>query len=164
LILTATRSGETLGALWSEIDWESRTWRLPAGRMKGFRDHDIPLSGAALAILEAVRKLGSNPLIFPGSRKIIPAPGKTFERLLARMGRKTTVHGFRSSFRDFVGDQTDFPREVAEASLSHAVGDLTERSYRRGDALEKRRALMEIWASFVEGTAPKDNVVELRRV
>jgi integrase len=163
LILTATRSSETLGATWSEIDWEARVWRLPAGRMKVFRDHDIPLSGAALAILEAVRKLGSNPLIFPGSRKFIPAPGKTFERLLTRMGRETTTHGFRSSFRDWAGDKTDFPREVAEAALSHAVGDATERAYRRGDALEKRRALMEMWASFIEGAAPKDNIVELRR-
>jgi integrase len=163
LILTATRSSETLGALWSEIDWEARIWRLSAERMKAGRPHDIPLSMTALAILESMQKFGSNPLIFPGARKFIPAPGKTFERLLTRMGRETTTHGFRSSFRDWAGDKTDFPREVAEAALAHAVGDATERAYRRGDALEKRRALMEMWASFIEGATPKGNVVELKR-
>jgi integrase len=117
-----------------------------------------------LAVLEDVRALSSSPLIFPGSRKYAPAPSKNFERLLRRLGQPVTTHGFRSSFRDWAGDETEFPREVAEAALSHAVGDATERRYRRGHALEKRRALMEAWSAYVTGATPQSNVVKFARL
>jgi integrase len=163
LILTGVRSGEALGARWSEIDWESRTWTLPPERMKALREHAVPLSAGSLAVLEAVREISSGPLVFPGVRKYAPAPGKTFERLLQRMNRPVTTHGFRSSFRDWAGDETNFEREVAEAALAHAVGKATERAYRRGHALEKRRALMEAWSAYVTGAGPESNVVPLKR-
>jgi integrase len=163
LILTVARSSEALGAQWSEIDWEACTWVLPGGRMKAAREHVVPLSEAAMAVLANIRELSSSPLIFPGARKSAPMAGKAFERLLQRMGRSVTTHGFRSSFRDWAGDKTEFAREVAEAALAHAVGDETERAYRRGSALEKRRALMEAWAAFVMGAEPGNNVVPLKR-
>jgi integrase len=162
LILTSVRSGEVLGARWSEIDEEARTWALPAGRMKALREHVVPLSDGSMAILEAMRGISSSPLIFPGRSKLTPMAGKAFERILARMGRDVTTHGFRSGFRDWAGDETEFPREVAEAALAHAVGDATERAYRRGSALEKRRALMEAWSAFVTGAGPASNVVEFK--
>ncbi|HEY3621891.1 MAG TPA: integrase arm-type DNA-binding domain-containing protein [Roseiarcus sp.] len=163
LILTGARAGEALGARWSEIDLEARTWTLPAARTKAQREHIVPLSAPALAILEGVRALSSSPLVFPGARKYAPASSKNFERLLQRLGQPVTTHGFRSSFRDWAGDETEFAREIAEAALSHAVGDETERRYRRGHALERRRALMDAWAAYVTGAPPRDNVVELRR-
>jgi integrase len=163
LILTGMRSSEALGAHWSEIDGETRTWTLPAGRMKALREHVVPLSDGAMAILEAMRGIGSSPLIFPGQSKLTPMRGKAFERVLERMGRDVTTHGFRSSFRDWAGDETEFAREVAEAALAHAVGDATERAYRRGHALEKWRQLMEMWSTFVTGAEPSGNVVEFKR-
>jgi integrase len=118
-----------------------------------------------MVILEAVRAVSSSPLIFPGIRKYAPMTGKAFERLLQRMGRQgVTTHGFRSSFRDWAGDETDFAREIAEAALAHAVGDSTERAYRRGDALAKRRLLMEAWGAFVDGAEPTSNVVAFKRI
>jgi integrase len=161
-ILTVARSAETLGALWVEIDWTERKWTLPAGRTKAQREHVVPLSSGAIAVLEAVREISSSPLIFPGARKYAPAPGKVFERMLQRMGRAVTTHGFRSSFRDWCGDETEHSRETAEAALAHVVGDRTERAYRRGDALKKRRALMEAWSAYVTGAEPEGNVVPLR--
>jgi integrase len=163
LILTGVRSGEALGAHWSEIDRDARIWTLPPDRMKAAREHVVPLSVGAIDVLESVREISSSPLVFPGRSKLTPMGGKAFERLLQRMGRDVTTHGFRSSFRDWVGDETEFPREVAEAALSHAVGDATERAYRRGSALEKRRRLMETWDAYVTGATPRDNVVTLAR-
>jgi integrase len=140
LILTAARSGEVLGAQWSEFDFEARVWTVPATRMKGGREHHVPLSGEALDTLARLPRTGDK--LFSLSNMAMPM-------LLRRMGRNDiTVHGFRSSFRDWCGDQTSFPREVAEAALAHATGDATERAYRRGTALEKRRELMEAWAQF----------------
>jgi integrase len=144
LILTAARSGEVLGARWSEIDFEAKVWTVPPARMKAAREHRVPLSGRALAILEEIFA-GAGLFIFPGSRKDERLSNNAFRRL--SLGG-FTVHGFRSTFRDWVGDQTHFPREVAEAALAHATGDMTERAYRRSDALEKRRALMEAWAAY----------------
>jgi integrase len=164
LIMTGMRSNEVLSGLWSEVDWEARTWTLSGERMKAGREHKVPLSEPAVAILEAMRGVSSSPLIFPGARKYQPMSGKAFERLLKRMGRNVTTHGFRSSLRDWVGDETEFPREVAEAVLAHAVGDATERAYRRGSAFEKRRTLMESWSAYVTGAAPGGNIIEFKRV
>jgi len=139
VILTAARSGELLGARWSEFDLEARTWTVPADRMKAKKPHCVPLSGAALDTLTAIPRTGE---------RLFNLSNMAMAMLLRRMGRDVTVHGFRSSFRDWCGDQTTFPREVAEAALAHAVGDKAEQAYRRGTALEKRRQLMEQWAAF----------------
>ena len=147
-ILTAARTGETLGARWPEIDWETRVWTVPAERMKAKREHRVPLTDAALAILRPLAELREGDLVFPGQQRGRPLSGMAMEMMLRRMGTPVTVHGFRSSFRDWVGEETDFAREVAEAALAHVVGDATERAYRRGDALGRRRGLMEAWAAY----------------
>jgi integrase len=161
LILTAGRSGEVIGAKWDEIDIQAKVWTVPATRMKGGREHRVPLSPRALKVLEAVKPLAStaaknaptNPPIFPGQSRGAALSGMSLAMLLRRMKVSATVHGFRSSFRDWAGEASTFPREVAEAALAHTVGDATERAYRRGDALEKRRKLMEAWASYCEPKA-----------
>jgi integrase len=163
LILTATRSGEALGAQWSEVDLEARTWTLPAERMKSGRAHVVPLSATAIAIVEDMATIKTGDFVFPGFSRYRPIAGKAFERLLGRLGQSgITAHGFRSAFRDWAGDETSFSREVAEAALAHVVGDSVERAYRRSDALAKRRELMEAWAGYL-GPAPEGNVVSIRR-
>lgn len=149
-ILTAARSGETFGATWAEIDMTAKVWTIPAKRMKAGRVHRVALSDAALSILTEMQKLGALPgqFVFPGAKKDKPLSNMAMDMTLRRMKSDVTVHGFRSSFRDWCGEVSNFPREVAEAALAHIVGDETERAYRRGDALEKRRELMQTWASF----------------
>lgn len=159
LILTAARSGEVRGATWAEIDATAKVWTVPASRMKAGRVHRVPLSASALAVLEKVRVLsGGKPdaTVFPGLKPGSNLSDAAFNALLIRMGidrAKVTPHGFRSSFRDWAGEASTFPRELAEAALAHVVGDQTERAYRRGDALEKRRKLMDAWAAFCEPRA-----------
>lgn len=150
-ILTAARSGEVLGAQWSEIDVEARVWTVPAGRMKAAREHRVPLSQRAVEILQGLAETKIGSFIFPGAKPEKPLSVMALAMVLRRTGAGAfTVHGFRSAFRDWVGERTDVPREVAEAALAHVVGDATERAYRRCDALEKRRDLMERWATFCE--------------
>jgi integrase len=162
-ILTAARSGEALGARWPEIDLDEKLWTVPAARMKGSREHRVPLSGQALAVLAEARKMQTDDYVFPGQKRGRPLSGMSMEMLLRRMKvEDVTVHGFRSSFRDWAGDKTSFPREVAEAALAHAIGDETEAAYRRSDALVKRRKLMEAWAAYCEPKAAS-NVVRLAR-
>ncbi len=144
-ILTAARSGEIFGACWDEIDLENKVWTVPATRMKAGRIHRIPLSEPAMAILERVGEAKLSDLVFPG-RGGRPLSNMAMEMLLRRMDVNFTVHGFRSSFRDWAGNETEFSREVAEAALAHVVGDKAEQAYRRGDALDKRRQLMDAWA------------------
>lgn len=152
-ILTAARSGEVRGATWGEFDLEGEVWTVPASRMKAKREHRVPLTACAVKIL---RKLTppdppkADALVFlsPSGGALSDA---AFQALLKRMGVEqgaVTPHGFRSSFRDWAGETTDHPREVAEAALAHVVGNETERAYRRGDALAKRRALMVDWGAF----------------
>lgn len=156
-ILTAARSGEVLGARWDEIDFGRKVWTVPAARMKGGRPHRVPLSGCAIALLEKLAEGKTNDYVFPGHRPGKPLSGMAMEMVLRRMkADSVTVHGFRSSFRDWCGEVSIFPREIAEAALAHVAGDQTERAYRRGDALEKRRALMEAWAGYC---APKQGKV-----
>jgi integrase len=157
-ILTAVRTGEALGATWGEISVEERVWIIPKERMKSGREHRIPLVKRVIELLEEVRPLDGT-FVFPGRRPKRPMSNMVFEMLLRRVGVPFTVHGFRSSFRDWAGESTQFPREIAEAALAHVVGDQTERAYRRGDALERRRALMEAWSEFI---GPADsNVIHL---
>jgi integrase len=154
LILTAARSGEVLGARWDEIDFKQQLWTVSAVRMKGGREHRVPLSGRALAILEKLAEAKTGEFVFPGQRRGKPLSSMALEMVLRRMElQAVTVHGFRSAFRDWAGDCTSFPREVAEAALAHVAGDATERAYRRSDALEKRRKLMDAWAQYLESGA-----------
>ena len=164
-ILTAARSGEVLGARWREFDLVAKVWAVPGSRMKAGREHRVPLSGRALAILEKLRAARAGEFVFPGQRPGRPLSGMSLEMLLRRMKvEDATVHGFRSSFRDWCGEETSFPREIAEAALAHVAGDATERAYRRGDALDKRRQLMEAWAAFCEFDArAKTNVTPMRK-
>ena len=161
-ILTAARSGEALGARWAEIDFQNAIWTVPAARMKAGRTHRVPLSRRALAIIKKLHAARTGEFIFPGQRPDKPLSGMAMEMILRRMKADgATVHGFRSSFRDWCGEVSTFPREVAEAALAHVAGDATERAYRRGDALEKRRELMEAWGAYCE---PKSgNVVSIAR-
>jgi integrase len=148
--LTAARTSEALGARWDEIDFKQNIWTVPATRMKGGRAHRVALSRQALAVLKKLDTARAGEYIFPGQRPGAPLSGMAMEMILRRMKIDgATVHGFRSSFRDWCGEETTFPREVAEAALAHVAGDQTELAYRRGDALEKRRALMEAWATYL---------------
>lgn len=149
-ILSAARTNETLGAEWSEIDWDQALWTIPPGRMKAAREHRVPLSIQAIDIMRAVQLLrGENEFIFPGWKNGRPLSNTAMLDVLERMDRADiTVHGFRSTFRDWSGDCTEFPREVAEAALAHLVSDKTEAAYRRGTAVERRRQLMQSWADY----------------
>lgn len=162
-ILTAARSGETFGATWQEIDLEAALWVVPAERMKAGREHRVPLSPRAVEMLTELAELRTGPdaYVFPGQKQGRPLSVMAMDMLLRRMNIDFTVHGFRSSFRDWAGEETAFPREVAEAALAHVVGDETERAYRRGDALEKRRKLMLAWAHYCEHKPA--NVVPIKR-
>jgi integrase len=162
LILTAARSGEVLGARWPEIDLAAKIWTIPASRMKAAREHRVPLSGRSMAILSGLAEAKTGEHVFSGQRPGKPLSPMALERGLRRMNvGGVTVHGFRSAFRDWAGNETHFPRELAEESLAHVIGDKSEQAYRRSDALEKRRTLMEAWADYCE---PKDasNVVALK--
>ena len=145
-ILTAARTGEVLGATWEEVDVEKRTWTVPAQRMKAGREHRVPLSNHAVELLNETRKL-ENPFLFPGQRGG-PMSGMAMAMLLRRMGHELTVHGFRSSFRDWASETTAFPHEVCEMALAHSISNKSEAAYRRGDIFDKRRMLMDEWAHF----------------
>ena len=154
IILTATRSGEVRGATWSEVDFETAVWTIPASRMKAGKEHRVPLTPAMITMLERLLPLSGylpTNFIFPGPKgPTVGLSDAAFSALLRRMGRDGTVtaHGFRSSFRDWCGETTNYPRDLAELALAHTVGDMTERAYRRGDALAKRRILMRDWSIF----------------
>lgn len=161
-ILTACRTSEVLNAQWSEMDLASALWTIPASRMKARREHKVPLSDAAVAVLERVARVQDNPFVFPGMKEGRPLSNLAMLMLLRRMDLgHLTVHGFRSSFRDWAAEETAFPNMVAEMALAHTVGSAVEAAYRRGDLLEKRRAMMQAWADYVE-TQPATNVVQLR--
>lgn len=159
LILTAARSGEVLkskrngvvlGMRWDQVDFEATLWIVPADRMKGGREHRVPLADRALQILRTAEGLNSE-YVFPGQDGRSPLSEAALSALLRRMGRgRYTVHGFRSSFRDWTYDATSSSNEIAEAALAHVGGNKVERAYRRSDALERRRGLMNAWAQFVE--------------
>lgn len=149
-IHTAARTNETLGAVWNEIDFEQKVWNIPAERMKGNVAHKVPLTEAAMKVLDACRDQKASEYVFPGARVGRPLSNMSMNMLLRRMNiENVTVHGFRSSFRDWCGDKTNYPREVAEAALAHKVGNKVERAYRRRNALDKRRSLMSEWSKYI---------------
>ena len=165
LILTAGRTKEVLRARWSEIDLDGRRWTIPVfdpqtgeRRMKADREHRVPLSNAAIRVLESCR--GGDPdWVFPGARPKLPLSNMALLMQLRRMGREDiTPHGFRSSFRDWAAESTTFPNEVVEMALAHVVANQTEAAYRRGDLFEKRRGLMDAWARFLDGATNVDAV------
>jgi integrase len=161
-ILTATRSGEALAARWDEMDFEGKVWTVPAGRTKAAREHRIRLSERAVDILREVETERTGEFVFPGQRPGRPLSGMAFEMLLRRINSPYTAHGFRSSFRDWAGNETLFTRELAEHALAHVIGDKAEQAYRRSDALARRRELMDAWAKHCEGAAG-ENVVAFKR-
>lgn len=147
-ILTAARSGEVLGAQWAEIDPEKKVWTIPASRMKAGREHRVPLSPRAMEIVEEMAKLGGEGYLFPGPKPKKPLSGMAMAMLLRRMKSEITVHGFRSTLRDWASETTGFSHEVCEMALAHTIGNKAEAAYRRGDLFDKRRKLMEAWAGY----------------
>jgi integrase len=162
-ILTAARTGEALGARWCEIDLQARIWAVPAARMKGGREHRVPLPDAAIAVLERMASVRENDFVFPGGRLgRLSAPAMAM--LLRRMGRRDlTVHGFRSTFRDWTAELTSFPPYVVERALAHTIPSAVEAAYQRSDLFEKRRQLMNHWAEYCAKPAESAGVVPLRQ-
>jgi len=150
-ILTATRSGEVTGADWAEIDLAERMWIIPAGRTKTGHEHRVPLSDRAVAILAEMASIGGQSgVVFPGQRMGRPMSHGAMLVVLRTIRDDASVHGFRSTFRDWAAEQTSFPSEAAEMALGHSVGDRVAQAYRRGDMMEKRRALMTAWATYCD--------------
>jgi integrase len=163
-ILMAARTSEIIGARWDEIDLRNRMWVVPANRMKARREHRVPLSDAALAIVQAQAELRQNEFVFPGRQG--GALGEDRMLLLAKeiASQQVTGHGFRSSFRDWAAERSSFPSEVAEMALGHVVGAAVERAYRRGDLFEKRRQLAEAWARYCATPQGAGSIVPIRGV
>lgn len=148
-ILTAARTGEVLGAQWSEFDLEAKVWTVPRERMKAGRPHRVPLCKRAVAIIEEMKKLSRADHVFPGTKRDAPLSNMSLTAVLKRMKLDAyTVHGFRSAFRDWAGDETHHPHEAIEFALAHVVGSKTEAAYRRSDALDHRKRLMDDWAAY----------------
>ncbi len=161
-VLNASRSGEALAARWEEMNLDQKVWTIPPARTKAAREHRVPLCERALAILEEMGTVRAGDYVFPGQRPGRPLSGMAFEMLLRRSNSPYTAHGFRSSFRDWAGNETHFPRELAEHALAHVIGDKAEQAYRRSDALARRRELMEAWARLCTGELV-ENVLAFRR-
>lgn len=161
-ILTAARTNEALGAKWDEIDLNAAVWTVPAIRTKTGREHRVPLSAAAVALLRAVQRRASNEHVFVGLKPGAGLSAQAMLTVLQRMRLDFTVHGFRSSFRDWAADNTSFAREVIEQALAHINSNTTEAAYLRTDHFEKRRLLMEAWAAHCRGVPQSDVVVPLR--
>ena len=160
-ILTAARSGEVRGASWSEIDLADATWTIPADRMKAKREHRVALNNEAVKLLESLPRSGD--LIFPNN-KGIKLSDMTLTAVLRRMERSDiTAHGFRSTFRDWCSERTNYPRDVAEMALAHTIGDKVEAAYRRGDLFEKRRLMMRDWGKFSGKIQTAADVVPIKR-
>jgi integrase len=151
-ILTATRTGEVVGARWSEIDYATKTWTIPADRMKARREHRVPLCPRALEILSVLPREQENDLLFLGSRKSVPLSNMAMLELMRGMKPGYVPHGCRSTFRDWAAETTNSPNHVVEMALAHTVGDKVEAAYRRGDLFEKRRRLMDDWARYCART------------
>jgi integrase len=163
-ILTAARTGETIGARWSEINFLDKVWTIPASRMKGGTEHRVPLCDRAVAILSEMEAVRVSDFVFPGWKHGKPLSNMAMAKVLERMGRDdVTVHGFRSSFRDWAAEQTAYASEVVEKALAHAIRNDVEAAYRRGDLLEKRRQLLGAWEAYcAEPRAMSGEVIPLR--
>lgn len=162
-ILTAARSGEVRGAVWGEIDLDNATWAIPGARMKAGKDHRVPLSAEAVDLLRKLPRMANTDLVFPA-----PRSGKlsdmTLTAVLRRMDVAAVPHGFRSTFRDWASERTNYPNELAEMALAHAIGDKVEAAYRRGDMFEKRRRMMSDWAAFVDRVEMKASVLPMKQI
>lgn len=166
-ILTAARSGEVRNAVWSEIDKTAQVWVIPAERMKMQKEHRVPLSTAAIKLLAALPRLDDSALIFPSSRVGKTMSDMTMTAVLRRMEREDlTAHGFRSTFRDWAAEATNYPSDMAEMALAHSIGDKVEAAYRRGDMLQKRLRMMQDWATYCETvrSTAGDNIVPIMGV
>lgn len=152
VILTVSRTGEALKATWDEIDLNTHTWSIPSHRMKGNRQHRVPLSEDAIGIIEQMQSARVNEFVFPGTKRGKPLSDMALLMTLRRMGYKVTTHGFRSTFRTWAAEQTHFPREVVESALAHVIDNKVEAAYQRGDLFEKRRRLMSEWARYCSAT------------
>ena len=162
LVLTASRSGEVREARWDEIDLDALLWEIPASRMKAKRSHRVPLSPRAIAILREAEMLGGQEgFLFPGTKPGKPLSDATLRKLIRELGFNVDIHGFRTSFRTWAQERTNFPREVAEAAMAHTLGDKAEQAYARSDLFEKRRKLMATWADYV--AAQPATIVTLAR-
>jgi integrase len=160
VIVTAARSSEVLGAQWEEFDLDREVWTVPAGRMKGGRQHRVPLSRSALKILKEMQKCRDGDFVFPGQRPNTSLSVMALQMVLRRMRiENATVHGFRSTFRDWAAECTNYPNEVCEAALAHLIENKAEAAYRRGDLFEKRRKLMETWGSYCSAPNARGNVL-----
>jgi len=166
IILTATRTSEVIEAKWNEFDLEAGLWVIPKGRMKGFREHRVPLSRQALLVLERVKwDNRTSEFVFPSTKPDKAISNMTCLAALRRMGRTDlTVHGFRSTFRDWAAESTAYPRDVCEMALAHAIEDKSEAAYRRGDLLDKRARLMNEWATFCDAVRNSGDVVSINRL
>ena len=149
VILTATRSGEVRNARWGEFDLEEGVWTIPAERMKAGVEHRVPLSKQALHLLSTVPRVAGTDFLFPGAKGIAPISDMSMTMLMRKRELEYVPHGFRSTFRDWAGDHTEYPRDIMEAALAHTVGNKVEAAYRRNDALERRRPLMQDWADYL---------------
>ena len=166
ITLTAVRTSEAIGATWEEVDFDAKVWTIPAERMKAKREHKVPLSAAALSLLRALHRNSTSAYVFPSPmRKAAPLSNMACLQLLERMGKRgdTTVHGMRSSFRDWAAERTSFTREVAEMALAHVIENKVEAAYRRGDLFDKRRKMMDAWAAFCAQPATTGTVVPIRK-
>ena len=165
LILTAARTGEVIGAKWAEVDLNKKEWTVPAERTKADKEHRVPLPDTAMKLLKAMREASVSDYVFPGRKNDRPLSSSTFVQLLIRMGRSDlTIHGFRSTFRDWAAERTNCSSEAAEMALAHAVSDKVEAAYRRGDLFDKRRRFMQDWGDFCDRIPAKmgGEVVNLR--
>lgn len=163
-ILTAARSGEARGARWEEIDFDSKVWKVPGNRMKAGREHVVPLSDAALAVIQEMQKNVINGFIFPSLRDDKPLSDMSLTAVLRRMKHtEITVHGFRSTFRDWAAEISHYPHEVCEMALAHVISNKAEAAYRRGNLLAKRRAMMQDWAKWCAKPHTKAAVVPMRK-
>lgn len=153
LVMTAARSGEVRGMRWDEVDLAKKVWLLPAIRMKNKREHRVPLPAQAITLLKALPSRKSGGLVFPGSKPTAKLSDMSLTAVMRRMKIEAVPHGLRSSFRDWVGEETSYSREVAEMALAHTVGNAVEEAYRRGDLFEKRRLMMDDWARYLTGNS-----------
>ncbi|MDE2395454.1 MAG: integrase arm-type DNA-binding domain-containing protein [Burkholderiales bacterium] len=160
VILTAARSGEVRGATWPEIDRDAKVWTVPAERMKAGKEHRVPLTAEALALLDALPRMPGTDLVFPAPRGGVLSD-MTLTAVLRRLDVPAVPHGFRSTFRDWAAERTNYPRDVAEMALAHAIGDKVEAAYRRGDLFQKRRLMMADWAKFLAKPESRAEVIDL---
>ncbi len=162
LLLTVLRSGEIRGAKWSEIKLDRAEWSVPGERMKSGKPHRVPLSKPAVKLLQSVPRIAGTDLVFP-SRKLTPLSDMTLTKVMRDMGLTAVPHGFRSTFKDWVSENTNYPNEVSEMALAHVIGDKVEAAYRRGELFEKRKQLMTDWATYCLSGAAKARRVQAKK-